>query len=152
MLLLIFSPNHEIIDPAKHLPNLDWQLFAVTPAQHHSKIQVVWICLIEYTCVSFCMGCFWVWSCPFPFFKNEGFVKGFFHIYYSYFPLTLFSFLWMYYLAVFEIKVLIFTQSLFCFANSNVRLRVCFVNFSSSFYRLTLTFIYDFSSTHHPHS
>ena len=31
-------------------------------------------------------------------------------------------------------------------------LRVCFVNFSPSFYRLTLTFVYDFSSTDHPHT
>ena len=56
----------------------------------------------------------------------------------------------MYYLAVSEIKVFIFTQSLFCFANSTVRLRVCFVNFSSSFYRLI--FGYEFPSTHHPHT
>ena len=47
MLLLIFSPDHEIIDPAKHLRNLDWQLCAVPPAQHHSKIRVVWICVIN---------------------------------------------------------------------------------------------------------
>ena len=47
MLLLSFSPDHEIIDPAKHLPNLDWQLCAVPPTQHHSKIHVVWICLIN---------------------------------------------------------------------------------------------------------
>ena len=46
----------------------------------------------------------------------------------------------MYYLAASEIKVLIFT----------VRLRVFFVNFSSSFYRLI--FGYDFPSTHQPHT
>ena len=56
----------------------------------------------------------------------------------------------MYYPAVSEIKV-IFTQSLFCFANSTVRLRVCFVNFSSPFYRLI--FGYDFPQlTIHTHN
>ena len=54
----------------------------------------------------------------------------------------------MYYLAVSEIKVIIFKE--FVFANSTVRLRVCFANFSSSFYRLI--FGYDFPSTHHPHT
>ena len=38
------------------------------------------------------------------------------------------------------------------FANLIVGLRVCFANISSSFYNLTLTFVYDFSSTHHPHT
>ena len=56
----------------------------------------------------------------------------------------------MYYLAVSEITIFIFTQSLFCFENSNARLRVRFVNFSSSLYRLI--FGYDFPSTHHPHT
>ena len=54
----------------------------------------------------------------------------------------------MHHLAVSEIKVFIFAQSLFCFAYSTVKLRVCFVNFASSFYRLI--FGYDFPSTHHP--
>ena len=69
---------------------------------------------------------------PFPMlFKNEGFVLGFFHIYYCYFLRTnnfhvqIFvypsyliycSFLYMYYLAVSEIKVFIFTQSLVLFS------------------------------------
>ena len=66
-------------------------------------------------------------------------------------PSLPFSFLCMYYLAVSEIKVLI-SHCLFCVANPTVRLRVCFVNFSSSFYRLILTFAYDFPSTHHPHT
>lgn len=64
--------------------------------------------------------------------------------------LIYFSFLYMYYLAVSEIEVFISTQSLFCFLNSTVRLKVCFVDFFSSFYRLV--FGYDFPSTHHPHT
>ena len=39
------------------------------------------------------------------------------------------------------------------FVNLILGLRVCFVNFSPSFYRLTLTFVYDFSSTQiHTHN
>ena len=38
------------------------------------------------------------------------------------------------------------------FINHIVGLRVCFVNISPSFNKLTLTFVYDFPSTPHPHT
>ena len=38
------------------------------------------------------------------------------------------------------------------FINLIVALRVCFVNISPSFNKLTITFVYDFPSTPHPHT
>ena len=57
----------------------------------------------------------------------------------------------LYFWLFLKLKFLFHTEFV-SFVNLIVGLRVCFVNISPSFYRLTLTFDYDFPSTHHPHA